>query len=95
MASTASDVLPTNSGVGDYKVRYLGSLKAGGLGLDDAFGNATTDVYAYARAGISVARTWIIGPNAGSGGTHGVTGTWAAVAAQIAAEAPVPQPLAF
>jgi hypothetical protein len=92
LASNAADVLPTNSGAGDYKVRYLQSLTAAGLKLDDAFGNATSDVYAYSHAAIPVARTWIIGPNAGSGGTHGVTGSWAAVAAQIGAEAPAPQP---
>src|SRR5262249_38077642 len=92
LASAAADILPTNSGVGDYKLRYLRALTGAGLKLDDAFGNATTDVYAYAGAGISVARTWIIGPNAGSGGTNRVTGSWAAVAAQIGAEAPVTQP---
>lgn len=95
LAGTAGDVLPTNSGVGDYKLGYLRSLTAAGLELDDAFGNATTDVYAYAAAGIPVARTWIIGPNAGNGGTHGVTGSWAAVAAEIASEPPVSQPFSW
>lgn len=34
-----------------------------------AYGNATTDITAYANAGIPLDRTFIVGPNAGMGGT--------------------------
>lgn len=37
-----------------------------------AYGNATTDITAYANAGIPLDRTFIIGPNAGMGGTVAV-----------------------
>jgi hypothetical protein len=92
LARTAGEVLPTNSGVGSYKLAFLRKLEAAGVLVDDAFGNATTDVYAYAGAGAATDRTWIIGPNAGSGGTVGVAGSWADVAAGIASEPPVAQP---
>jgi hypothetical protein len=92
LARTANDVLPTNSGVGAYKLAYLRSLQSAGMILDDAFGNATTDVYAYGQAGMRASRTWIIGSNAGAGGTNPVTGSWAAVVARLLGEPAVPQP---
>ena len=95
LARTAGDVLPTDSGVGDYKLAYLRALEAAGLRPDDAFGNATTDVHAYAGAGIPTTRTWVIGPNAGASGTQGVTDSWADVAGELAAEPPVDQPFSF
>ena len=61
---------------------------------DEAYGNATTDVHAYAGAGIPAGATWIIGPNGGSGGTHAVTGSWQPRAEAVAAEPPVEQPFA-
>lgn len=92
LTSSMSQVVPSNGGVGSYKAAYLASLTAGGVRLDDAFGNATTDIYAYARALVPLARTWIIGDHAGEGGTRPVSGGWTAVAAGIAAEPPITQP---
>jgi hypothetical protein len=92
LARTAGEVLPTTSGVGNYKLAFLRALASSGFVVDDAFGNATTDVYAYAGAGVPEDRTWIIGPNAGAGGTQGVTDSWAHIAAELAAEPPVDQP---
>lgn len=92
LARSAGDVVPTDSGVGTYKANYLLGLKAAGYRLDDAFGNATTDIYAYARAAIPLRRTWIIGENGGTGGTVPVEGSWDAVAAQLFGEPPVVQP---
>jgi hypothetical protein len=71
-----SEAVPRDSGVGDFKAGWLSELEAQGFIIDFAYGNATTDVYGYAKAGIAADHTWIIGPNAGAGGTHGVTDTW-------------------
>jgi hypothetical protein len=95
LARTATQLLPTNGGVGDYKLAFLRALTGAGVVLDDGFGNATTDVYAYAGAGLAVPHTWIIGPNAGAGGTNGVTDSWSDVAAGLANQAPVSQPFTF
>jgi hypothetical protein len=92
LARTAGEVLPTDSGVGAYKAEFLAALRSAGYRLDEAFGNATTDIYAYARAGIPRARTWIIGEHAGEGGTVPVTGGWQPVVEQLALEPQVDQP---
>jgi hypothetical protein len=92
LTRTAGEVLPTNSGVGTYKTNYLAGLRGLGLILDDAFGNAGTDIYAYERNGIPKSRTWIIGPNAGQSGTIPVSGGWSAVADRLDGEPMVDQP---
>lgn len=53
----------------DYKRAKLGELQAAGIAFEYAFGNAESDIAAYALAGIPTARTYIIGPHAGQGGT--------------------------
>lgn len=92
LARGAGEVLPTNGGVGTYKANHLASLRAAGVILDEAFGNATTDIYAYERAGVPKARTWIIGANGGQGGTVAVSGGWGAVADRLDGEPGVDQP---
>ncbi len=58
------DSMPSN--VAAYKLRELVDLRDRvGLELGAAYGNATTDICAYAEAGIDVQRTFIIGPHAG------------------------------
>lgn len=59
-----------NQPADEYKTRWLERL------IDDfgwvpvaAYGNADTDIAAYANAGIALDRTFIIGPEAGNGGT--------------------------
>lgn len=51
--------------VDDYKERTLGELAERGLSIDAAYGNASTDICAYARAGVPAERTFIIGTHAG------------------------------
>lgn len=41
-----------------------------GLDIIRAYGNASTDIAAYADGGIPKAETWIIGSNAGVSGTQ-------------------------
>ena len=58
--------LPTEGGVQTYKREYLlGILEGAGVEISYAYGNATTDICAYAQVGIDPANTFIIGPNAG------------------------------
>lgn len=57
----------------DY-VKYLRNTV--GLNIIRAYGNATTDIAAYADGGIPKADTWIIGENAGVDGTQAITGDY-------------------
>jgi LNS2 (Lipin/Ned1/Smp2) len=87
-----TDILPTEGSVGTYKLENLKSLIAGGLVIDFAYGNATTDIYAYLGAGIPATKTWIIGDHAGEQGTNLVTGDWAARTGEVGALPAVQQP---
>jgi phosphatidate phosphatase PAH1 len=89
VADSNGEALPLEAAVGAYKRDYLESLAAQGFILDEAYGNAATDVYAYAAAGIAPGTTWIIGPNGGSGGTNAVSGSWQTRADTVAGEPPV------
>lgn len=59
------EAVPSETGVQAYKLRALEELKAAGLILTHAYGNATTDICAYAKAGFPPDKTWILGPHAG------------------------------
>jgi hypothetical protein len=86
------DILPTESSVGTYKLNNLKALIEGGLVIDFAYGNATTDIYAYLGAGIPADRVWIIGDHAGEQGTHPVMGGWAGRVTEVGALPMVTQP---
>ncbi len=70
------DVLPTETGVGAFKAAFLQRLREAGYDIVAAYGNATTDVSAYAQAAIPTAQTFIIGPHAGAGGTVAIQADW-------------------
>jgi hypothetical protein len=57
-----------------FKSEQLMELQAMGWRFDYAYGNATTDIGAYAEAGIDPMETFIIGEHAGEGGTVAVEG---------------------
>ncbi len=57
----------------DY-VRYLRNTV--GLNIIRAYGNATTDIAAYADGGIAKANTYIIGAHAGASGTQAIHGEY-------------------
>lgn len=90
-----SQVLPSNSGVGAFKRDFLKSLVAKGYVLDVAFGNATTDIYAYEQVGIAKAKTFIIGTHAGKSGTQAVDGSWQDLADSENAASAVTQPFSW
>ena len=57
-----------------YKAAALMERQAAGMRYDYAYGNATSDIGAYAEAGIPLDATFIIGEHAGEGGTVAVAG---------------------
>lgn len=70
------DVLPKIEGVGQFKADFLARLRGSGYRIAAAYGNAATDVWAYAQAEIPVEHTFIIGPHAGEGGTVPIRDDW-------------------
>jgi phosphatidate phosphatase PAH1 len=95
VADSNSQILPTEGSVGTYKRQSLEALTAAGYVIDFAYGNATTDIYAYLGAGIPADRVWIIGDHAGEQGTNPVADDWGARAAEVATLPPVVQPFAW
>jgi phosphatidate phosphatase PAH1 len=96
VAPSNGDALPTEGGVGDFKRAQIEALRARGYVVDVAYGNASTDIYAYLGAGLDPDRIWIIGEHGGEQGTHAVpTGTWTERAAAIEASPEVVQPFAW
>ncbi len=58
--------LPTQGGVGAFKEEWLvRAMHRAGLEVIAAYGNASTDICAFARAGIAPSATFIIGKNGG------------------------------
>lgn len=71
LTDTNAQALPTSGGVAAYKTDFL-TLVGASLDLYAAYGNATTDIEAYGNVDIPKGRTFIIGDNAGVGGTVAV-----------------------
>jgi hypothetical protein len=92
LADSNSDILPTEGSVGAYKQAKLNALIAAGIVVDFAYGNATTDIFAYLGAGIPADHVWIIGPHAGEQGTHAITGDWGARVTEVTGLPEVAQP---
>jgi phosphatidate phosphatase PAH1 len=67
-----SESLPTDGGVGAYKRDYLQRVMADHA-IARAYGNATTDIFAYTSAPLPLAEVFIIGPHAGEDGTQAVS----------------------
>jgi hypothetical protein len=86
------EAVPSQSGVGAFKLAWLQGLKAKGYQIDFAYGNAATDIYAYLGAGCAADAVWIIGDNAGQMGTNAAQGSWTARVAEVRALPPVTQP---
>jgi len=75
LTDTNAQALPTRAGVGQYKIDFLRKIEEEGLvTLAAAYGNATTDIFAYAGAGIPLATTFIVGEHAGEEGTTPIAG---------------------
>lgn len=68
MARTG-DIVPSPGRVGRAKTEQLVALKAAGLAIVRAYGNAPTDIQAYAAAAVPKDRTFILGVHGGEAGT--------------------------
>lgn len=72
-----------------YKTDYVKYLREQvGLDIIRAYGNATTDIGAYADAGLPKAQTYIIGQHAGEQGTQPVSGDYAYHYSTVVANTP-------
>lgn len=69
-----SPVLVAGPSTADYKTEALEVQQAEGWRFDYAYGNADTDITAYANVGIALEHTFIIGEQAGNGGTVAIEG---------------------
>jgi hypothetical protein len=92
LTDSTREALPTQNGVGDYKLNYLKSVIAQGFIIDLAYGNAVTDVYAYLGAGLDPKNVYIIGKHGGEQGTNAVTGSWEAEVTRVKTLANLEQP---
>lgn len=68
LTDTYSQALPNDSNVGSYKKDFLNLLVGQEIDLVAAYGNSTTDIYAYNEA-IDKAKTYTIGTHAGEENT--------------------------
>ncbi len=81
--------LPTQGGTVAHKADYIRYLREqAGLQIVRAYGNAATDVQAYAEAGLPPQQTWIIGEHAGSQGTQALGGDYLEHLASVVAQTP-------
>lgn len=69
-----SEMLVLGESARTYKAEAIAALQADGWRFDYAYGNATSDIDAYADAGIGLDVTFIIGEHAGEGGTVAIDG---------------------
>lgn len=76
LTDSTEEALPSESGVGDYKMKNLKNLIAQGFVVDLAYGNAATDIYAYLGAGIDAKNAYIIGEHGGKQGTNAIAASW-------------------
>lgn len=90
-----SEALPSESGVGAFKRDYIAGLLARGYVIDAAYGNASTDIYAYLGAGLPADAVWIIGKYAGQQGTRAAIDGWTERVGEVTALPPVEQPFAW
>jgi phosphatidate phosphatase PAH1 len=83
---------PSDSHVGDYKAAFLQDVLDKGFTFHAAYGNATTDIYAYEQAGIPKERTYILGSHGGESGTVALGEDYLAHIEAVLDEPPAEQP---
>lgn len=72
-----------------HKTNYIKYLRQDvGLNIVRAYGNATTDIAAYADAGLPKSETWIIGEHAGASGTQALNGDYSYHFSTVVANTP-------
>jgi phosphatidate phosphatase PAH1 len=61
VAQSVGEIFPNDSGVGEYKRKYLKRLQESDFIIESAYGNSKTDIYAYEHSSIPKAVTFILG----------------------------------
>lgn len=69
LTDDVSNSWPSEGQVGDYKADFLFSVIDAGFTIDMAYGNATSDIYAYERVDIPKDVTFILGEHGGESDT--------------------------
>lgn len=69
LTDEVGDSWPSDAAVGDYKADFLRTVTDQGFILHAAYGNASSDIYAYEQAGIAKERTYILGTRGGESQT--------------------------
>jgi hypothetical protein len=92
LTDSVSEIAPSNGVVGDYKAAYIARLQGLGYTFEAAYGNATTDIYAYGKQSIPPKRTYIAGKHGGEAGTVAVGEGWAEHVVEAEREAAAVQP---
>ncbi|RDV39131.1 hypothetical protein DV096_00735 [Bradymonadaceae bacterium TMQ3] len=95
LTGSNAESLPTTSGVGAYKAAYLEFLKELGFEIVMAYGNATTDIFAYAEAGVPADRTFILGQHGGEEGTVALGEDYVEHLEAVRSDVPADQPFAW
>lgn len=81
---------PTRRGTVAHKADYIRYLREEvGLNIVRAYGNAATDITAYAEAGLPKQETWIIGEHAGKEQTQALQGDYRQHLREVVAATPV------
>ncbi len=75
-------ILPTEGSVGDFKKAVLTKLMQD-YEIVFAYGNASTDIYAYLGAGLDPANVWIIGKHGGEQATNDAGSAWTDRVAEV------------
>lgn len=65
LAQSVGDIIPSKGGAGEYKRKYLQRLQASGFVIVAAYGNSTTDIYAYEESAIPKSAMFMLGENGG------------------------------
>jgi len=91
LTDSGDQIWPTDEAVRAFKAGRLTQLAGKGVIWRAAYGNALTDIGAYADAHIDKADTYIVGPNAGVDGTQAVS-SYAAHLPVVAGYPPAAQP---
>ena len=92
LTDEVSNSWPSDSQVGTYKAAFLRQLLDNGFILHAAYGNATSDIFAYEQAGIAKQQTFIMGTHGGESSTVGLGEAYTDHVALLAGEPPAKQP---
>ncbi len=91
VTDSSTQMFPTEGSVGDFKKAVIAKLLAD-YEITFAYGNASTDIYAYLGAGLDPDSVWIIGSHGGEQGTHDAGVAWTERVTEVSALPAADQP---